>query len=157
MRFAVLFLAAFVCVAQQSDAPTFRARVNLINITFTARDACGKLVHDLSQQEVTLSEDKVPQTVRYFARTSELPLAIGFVVDASDSQSKFVKRHARDVAEFLQDVVGSNDRAFLIGFGNHIRLVADFGTSVPEMLNQFERYTKGNYAGFVELGPKEVL
>lgn len=155
MRLAVLFLAASFGAAQQSDVPTFRARVNLINVTFTASDSSGKLVQDLSQQEVTLFEDNVPQTVRYFARTSELPLAIGIVVDASDSQSKFVKKHARDLSEFLQDVLGPSDRAFLIGFGNHIRMVSDFGATVPEMLSQFERYTK-SVSAFPDVGPKEV-
>src|SRR5947209_5346205 len=148
MRLAVLFLAASFGAAQQSDVPTFRARVNLINVTFTASDSSGKLVQDLSQQEVTLFEDNVPQTVRYFARTSELPLAIGIVVDASDSQSKFVKKHARDLSEFLQDVLGPSDRAFLIGFGNHIRMVSDFGATVPEMLSQFERYTERSASRF---------
>lgn len=155
MRLAVLLLSVCLGIAQDAGTPTFRARVNLINVTFTARDAAGRLVQDLTQQEITLTEDNVPQAVRYFARSSELPLAIGIVVDASDSQSKFVKKHAHDVAEFLQDVLGPNDRAFIVGFGNHIRLVSDFGSNVPEMLNHFERYTKGDYSGFSEFASEE--
>src|SRR5262245_23226692 len=92
--------------ARSSTAPTFHSAVNLVNVTFTARDSSGKLVGDLAQEDVEVLEDYAPQKIRYFARTDSLPLVIGLLVDASDSQGKFLKEHRHDVERFLKDVLG---------------------------------------------------
>ncbi len=55
---------------------------------------------------------------------------------------------------FLQDVLGPKDRAFLVGFGNHIRLVSDFSRSAAKMLDVWKRYEKDT-GRFPKLGPKE--
>lgn len=137
-----------------AQTPRFRANVNLINTTFSVRNGQGKLVGDLNQNEVEVLEDGVPQKISFFARTSDLPLTIGLIVDASDSQSKFFHRHHRDVETFLKDVLGPQDEAFLVCFGNHLRLVSDRTASVPQVINNLKEYEhdKGH---FPELGPKE--
>ncbi len=144
----------FFTASLLAQTPHFRTDVNLINITFSVRDRQGKLVDDLNQNEVEVLEDGVPQRLSFFGRTADLPLTIGLIVDASDSQSKFFHRHHRDVETFLKDVLGPQDQAFLLCFGNHLRLVSDLTASVPQImsnLNDFE-HDKGH---FPELGPKE--
>jgi Ca-activated chloride channel family protein len=42
----------------------------------------------------------------------------------------------------LKDVLGPKDRAFLVYFGNHIRLVSDYSQSSTELIHRFEEYTK---------------
>lgn len=138
-----------------AQTPTFRSDVNLVTLTFTVRDASGKLVDNLSRDDVEVFEDGVPQKIRFFARSSELPLTIGLVVDASDSQRKFIRRHHSDVEKFLQDVLGPKDQAFLLCFGNHLRLVSDLTSSVPDIMRNLESFDH-NKVSFPEIGPPEI-
>jgi Ca-activated chloride channel family protein len=55
---------------------------------------------------------------------------------------------------FFKDVLGPKDRVFLVGFGNHIRLVSDFSQSGADLLEEWKKYQKDT-GRFPELGPKE--
>jgi Ca-activated chloride channel family protein len=54
----------------------------------------------------------------------------------------------------LKDVLGPKDRVFLVGFGNHIRLVSDFSQSSTDLMEGWKRYDKDT-GRFPELGPRE--
>jgi len=75
-------------------------------------------------------------------------------VDFSASQNQFSKQHERDLQVFLKDVLGPKDRVFLVGFGNHVRLISDFSQSGTQMLQQLDTYRHYNDR-FPELGAKE--
>jgi Ca-activated chloride channel family protein len=149
---STLLFGALVLFAQ---TPTFRSDVNLVTVTFTVRDAEGRLVGDLKQDDVEVFEDGVPRKIRFFARSSDLPLAIGLVVDASDSQRKFIHRHHSDVEKFLRNVLGQKDKAFLLCFGNHLRLVSDFGSSPEDIMRNLDLFDRSKQT-FPEIGPKEM-
>jgi Ca-activated chloride channel family protein len=131
-----------------------RVKVNLVSVAFVARDANGALVDNLTQDDVDIFEDAVPQKVAFFSRSSDVPLTLGVVVDASGSQDHFSKQHKNDLEVFFKDVLGPKDRVFLVGFGNHIRLVSDFSASGSDLLDQWKKYQKDT-GRFPELGPKE--
>src|SRR6202022_4618627 len=59
-----------------------------------------------------------------------------------------------DLEAFLKEVLAAKDRAFLVGFGNHIRLVSDFSHSSPEMMECWKRYEK-NTQKVSEIGSPE--
>jgi Ca-activated chloride channel homolog len=149
-----LLLVACVPIAVSAQAPTFRSDVNLVTIAFIVRDN-GRLVGDLGQNDIEILEDGIPQKIRFFARTTDLPLIIGLVVDASNSQSKFIRNHHRDVEKFLNDVLGPQDRAFLVCFGNHLRLVSDLTNSSAQIMQNLDAFDhdKGR---FPEIGPREI-
>jgi Ca-activated chloride channel family protein len=149
---ALLLCCASFLVAQ---TPTFRSDVNLVTITFTVRDSAGRLVENLNQDDLEIFDDGLPQKIRFFARSSDLPLTIGLIVDASDSQSKFIRRHRSDVERFLKDVLGPRDQAFLVCFGNHLRLVSDFTSSVPQIMENLDMFDR-NKGSFPEIGPREI-
>jgi Ca-activated chloride channel homolog len=150
----VAILVVLYLLPGAGQTPTFHSRVNLVNVSFSARDSAGKLVGDLNQDEVEVLEDGIPQKIKFFARTSDLPLTIGLIVDVSDSQEHFLKKHHQHVENFLKDVLGPQDQAFLICFGNHLRLVSDFTSSVPQIMDGFTRFAHGDMH-FPELGPRE--
>jgi Ca-activated chloride channel family protein len=133
---------------------SIRVDVNLVTVGFSARDSNGALVDNLTKDDFEIVEDTVPQKIAYFARSEDVPLTLGLVVDASGSQEHFAKKHEHDLEVFLKDVLGPNDRVFLVGFGNHIRLVSDFARSSAELLDGWKRYEKDSKK-FSELGPKE--
>lgn len=136
--------------------------VNLVNVAFSMRDSRGALVESLAKEDIEIFEDAVPQKISFFARSTDVPLTLGLIVDVSGSQDHFTKQHEQDLEVFLKEVLGPKDRAFLVTFGNHIRLISDFSPSGAEIIERMKEYkdgNKGKHRGksseFPELGPKE--
>jgi VWFA-related protein len=120
------------------------------------RDAAGKLVTDLTQNEVEITEDGVPQKIAFFARSSDVPLNLGLVMDVSGSQQSFIKPHMHDLQAFLKNVLRVQDKAYLMAFANRLTLVNDYSASAKELVNSLEEFQKGK--GRVEypiVGPRE--
>ncbi len=147
---ALLLLFPLAVPAQQKIS----VNVNLVTVSFTARDARGALVDNLTPDDLELLEDNTPQKIAFFAKSTDVPLTLGLIVDASGSQEHFRKHHEKDLELFLKSVLGPKDRAFLLCFGNHLRLVNDFTQSGGDMLQHLKIYEKKPDA-FPEIGPKE--
>jgi VWFA-related protein len=149
---AVCFLP-LLCTGQ----PAFRADVSLVNIDFSVRDTAGKLVTGLTQDDFEVLEDGIPQKIAFFARSQDVPLTLGLVVDASGSQGSFLKPHERDLGAFLRAALTPQDRAFLVCFGNHLRLVADYSTPAHDLSAALAGFDHVRDASeYPELGPKEI-
>src|SRR5450432_3762539 len=52
-----------------------------VTLPVTVRDKKGALVNDLQKNDLTLSEDGRPQTIKSFSRDTNLPLRVGLLVD----------------------------------------------------------------------------
>jgi Ca-activated chloride channel family protein len=143
-----------VAVSLSPGQEPIKVDVRLVNVGFSVRNAQGALVNNLTKDDVELVEDAVPQKIAFFARSQDVPLTLGLVVDASGSQDHFSKQHQHDLEVFLKDVLGPRDRVFLVSFGNHIHLVSDFSQSSGEILDRMARYQHSDKS-FPELGPKE--
>jgi Ca-activated chloride channel family protein len=134
--------------------------VDLVNVAFSVRDAHGALVDNLTKDEVEVFEDAVPQKISFFAKSTDVPLTLGLIVDVSGSQEHFSKKHQHDLEVFLKEALGPKDRAFLVYFANHIRLVSDFSQSGMEIIQRMQESEgrdkrKGKHKEFPELGPAE--
>ena len=166
----IVFIACLAAAAEAQEtpvpAPVLRSTVNLVNVSFTARDTHGALMDTLSADQVAILEDGVEQRIAYFAKSTALPLTLGLIVDASNSQEHFSKKHEKDVEEFVRKVIGPQDRVFLLGFGNHLRLVSDVYSGglqaqpapdaiATEMMEHLKEYEK-KPDRFPEIGPPEV-
>jgi Ca-activated chloride channel family protein len=149
---STLILAALsVSAAAQTE---IRVNVNLVNLVFVARDLRGKLVENLTPDEIELYEDAVPQKIKWFTRSTDLPLTLGLIVDVSGSQDQFGKKHKKDLEVFLNEILRPQDRVFLLCFGNHLRLVSDYTNSADQALENYRKFDDGK-GRFPELGPKE--
>lgn len=133
---------------------TFRVDTSLIDTTFSVRDVNGQLVHGLTQNDFTVTEDGAPQTIRFFFHDTQLPLSIGLIIDSSGSQDKFVKAHEQDIEAFLHQILEPNDQAFAICFGNYLRMVSDYTSSPEKITSGIHRFNKGD-RDFPQIGPKE--
>src|SRR4051794_38155600 len=93
---AFSILAAACAFAQQpaqtpqAEEPTFKGGVNVVNVLCSVRNKQGGLVANLGKDDFEVSEDGKPQTVRYFARETDLPLTIGLLIDVSRSQERLI-------------------------------------------------------------------
>jgi Ca-activated chloride channel family protein len=154
---ATAFLNAQVSIkvdVNQAEQP-IRVDVSLVNVAFTIRDSRGVLVPDLKKEDFDILEDGIPQRIAFFAHSNDAPLTLGLLVDASGSQEHFVKPHHRDLEEFLKQVMEPRDRAFLVCFGNHVRLVSDFSPSPAQALDGLRDFEKGNRR-FPEFEPDDT-
>ncbi len=141
MGIAIVFLATLpFCLGQQ--APAIHVNVRLVNVAFTVRDTTGKLVTNLTKDDFEVLDDGQSQPISFFGRGEDLPLSLGLIVDVSGSQEHFVKAHEHDLGVFLNRVLSPRDRAFLICFGNHLRLAADFTASGSELIDGLRQLEK---------------
>jgi len=154
LRCCVLVLGALCPSSRAAAQNVFHVNVNLVNLGFVARDSQGKLVPNLTADDIDLFEDAVPQKIHSFAKSTDLPLTLGLIVDASGSHDHFGKQHQKDLELFLREVLRPQDRVFVVCFGNHLRLVSDYTNSAEQVLENYERYSKGKEK-FSEIGPKE--
>jgi len=150
LMLAVLVCASLLCRAEEP----IRVNVKLVNLAFSARDSRGALVNNLTKEDVEIFEDAVPQKVSFFARSVDVPLTLGLIVDFSGSQDQFSEKHQHDLEVFLKDILGPKDRVFLIGFGNHLRLISDFSQSGSDVIDRLKRF-QHNSKHFPDIGPKE--
>ncbi len=98
--FALPCLAVLVPAGGAQETPAIRSSVNLVNVSFVARDARGALVDQLKEEDVEILEDSVPQKIAFFAKSLDVPLTLGLIVDASGSQEHFSKKHEKDLEIF---------------------------------------------------------
>ena len=133
---AIFAVAALLAFGQEP----IHVAVNLVNVAFSVRDPKGALVDQLKQDDVEVLEDAVPQKISFFAKSTDVPLTLGLILDVSGSQDHFTKRHEEDLKVFLKEVLGPKDRAFLVTFGNHIRLISDFTSSGDEIIERLLEY-----------------
>jgi Ca-activated chloride channel family protein len=154
MRFGCTVLVFAALAAGLHAQTTIKVDVNLVNLAFVARDAQGQLVGNLTRDDIELYEDAVAQKIHTFAKSTDLPLNLGLIVDVSGSQDPFGKKHRKDLEVFLKEILRPQDRVFLLCFGNHLRLVSDFTNSAEQILENYARFD-GDNSHFPELGPKE--
>jgi len=120
--------------ARGQEAPVFSADVKVVNILATVRNKTGSLVGNLSQDDFSLTEDGRPQTIRYFARESDLPLTLGLMVDTSGSQRRVLDAERGASMRFLDQVVRENkDQVFITQFDTVVQMRQALTSSVGKL------------------------
>lgn len=153
-RACILGVLVFLSGGIATGQAPIRVNVRLVNVAFSARDSSGALLESLTKDDVEVFEDAVAQKISFFAHSMDVPLTLGVILDFSGSQDQFFKQHERDLQVFLKDVLGPKDRAFLVCFGNHVRLVSDFSQSGAQIMQQLDAYRHDDKK-FPDLGPRE--
>jgi VWFA-related protein len=117
------------------QTPTFSSDVKVVNVLATVRDKHGQIVSNLTKDDFKLEEDGRPQTIRYFAKETDLPLTLGLLVDTSPSQRRVLEQERIASYAFLEHLMREDkDKAFVIHFDWEIELLQDL-TSSRKKLN----------------------
>jgi Ca-activated chloride channel family protein len=151
----LFILLALFSFGQEPPEPSIKIDVNLVNVAFLVHDGSGALSGNLTKDDIEVFEDGVKQDVRFFGRSADLPLRLALLADVSGSQEKFIKQHHRDIETFLKSSVAARDRAMLVCFGNHIRVVSDFSSSAEDLLGSLSEFQKDS-RHFPELEPDDT-
>src|SRR5437867_1910226 len=88
---------AFTAVAQagadgqaqgyRSDS-TLKTVTEVVNVYAVVRGRDGRLVRDLQRADFQMTEDSVPQDVRYFSQTTDAPLTLALAIDTTTCQDE---------------------------------------------------------------------
>ena len=121
-------------LARSQDQPVFSTDVKVVNVLATVRNKTGRLMGNLSQDDFVLAEDGRPQTIRYFARETDLPLTLGLMVDTSGSQRRVMDAERGACVRFLDQVVREKkDQVFIMQFDSTVQMKQDLTSSVGKL------------------------
>ncbi|MGH9499707.1 MAG: VWA domain-containing protein [Terriglobales bacterium] len=140
---AVMLILAGVAIASyaqqtQSSQPTpdsdqsgepLKVNVNVVQLFFNVKDKKGGLIPNLTKDQFQVSEDGKPQTIKYFAAESDLPLTLGILFDTSPSQTQVLDMEKVVGGQFLDQILRPKDLAFVMGFDADVDLLQDFTNS----------------------------
>ena len=136
-RREILQVAAVLCgvrLTRGQDQPTFSTSVKVVNVLATVRNKTGSLIGNLGQDDFLLSEDGRPQTIRYFARETDLPLTLGLMVDTSGSQRRVLDAERGASLQFFDQVVRENkDQVFIMQFDSAVQVRQGLSSSVAKL------------------------
>ncbi len=136
-RVAGSCLFLLVCVAplaagQQPEnapapsGPTLKVSTEVVNVYAIVREKKGRLIANLNKDDFELTEDNVPQQVRYFSRQTETPLTLGILIDTSPSQERVLGIEKEEAKAFIRQVLRPKDLAFVLHFDLEVELLQDF-------------------------------
>ncbi len=126
LLFAVLLSASFLIFAQDNDdVVTVDSSTVVINATIT--DAAGNHVSGLKQNQFSIFENGVEQTIDFFA-AAETPFAAVILLDTSGSMEQRVSL-ARSAAIKFLDGIRDSDNASIYRFDSKVSIVQKFSNS----------------------------
>jgi VWFA-related protein len=112
---------------------TLKVNVNVVQLFFNVKDKKGALIPNLTKNDFEVLEDGKPQTIKYFAAESNLPLTLGILIDSSGSQMRVLDMEKEVGGEFLNQILREKDLAFVISFDVNVDLLQDFTNSVHSL------------------------
>jgi VWFA-related protein len=113
---------------------------------FTVKDKSGNLVPHLTENDCSVAEDKVPQTLKHFVAETNQALTLGILLDTSGSQQNVLPLEQQAGSRFLQQVLRQKDQAFLLSFDVNVDLLQDY-TNSPHLLARAMDKAEINTAG----------
>jgi VWFA-related protein len=131
---------------QDVPVTTLKQTVSLVDLFFTVKDKSGELVPHLTKDDCTVTEDKVPQTLKSFVAETHQPLTLGILLDTSGSQQRVLPLEQDVGSQFLERVLKPKDEAFLVSFDVDVDLLQDY-TNNPRLLARAMSKAEINTAG----------
>ena len=112
--------------APDASAPTLviRSSTRIVNLPVVVRDKHGKIIKNLQKDDLILTEDGQPQTIRYFDQDTAEPLTLGLLVDVSSSLGDALDVERSASKDFLHHMLGPQDTAFIVQFGREVDLLS---------------------------------
>jgi VWFA-related protein len=117
----------------QGPAGTVKVNVNVVGLFFNVKDKHGALIPNLTKTDFDVLEDGKPQTIKYFAAESNLPLTLGILIDSSGSQLRVLDMEKDVGGAFLRQILTDKDEAYVIDFNIDASLVQDYTRDVHRL------------------------
>ncbi|MCI0421371.1 MAG: VWA domain-containing protein [Acidobacteria bacterium] len=116
--------------------------VDLVNVVFSVLDKKGKAITDLSQNEVSITEDDATQKITNFTREAGAPVALVVLIDTSNSiRAQFKVEQEAAIDFFHTTVRRRQDKAMLMSFDSTVDILQPF-TDDADLLTKAVRRLK---------------
>ncbi len=116
-------LSAAAALVRARQEPVFTTEIKVVNVLATVRDRKGAFVTNLTRDDFELTEDNRPQSIRYFARETDLPLTLGLMVDTSASQRRVIDAERSASYRFFDRILREDrDQAFVVQFDSAVQI-----------------------------------
>jgi len=144
---ALLLIAATVAFGLTSlgaQTPTFRTGIDLATFGVTVVDRKGEYLTNLTVDDFEVLEDGQKQTIKYFARGTDLEngpeMHVGLLFDTSGSMTEDIKLSRSAAVKFLNTLSEARDMT-LVDFDTEVR-VAKYGQKdFPRMVERIRGRT----------------
>jgi Ca-activated chloride channel family protein len=139
-----------------AQTPTFRTGIDLATFGVTVVDRKGEYLTDLNAENFEIVEDGQKQTLKYFARGTDLEsgpeMHVGLLFDTSGSMTEDIKLSRSAAVKFLNTLSEAKDMT-LVDFDTEVR-VAKYGQrDFPRMVERIRgRTPDGNTALYDAMG-----
>jgi len=146
-RALLLIVAAAITYGMTSlvaQTPTFRTGIDLATFGVTVVDRKGEYLTSLNVEDFEILEDGQKQTVKYFARGTDLEsgpeMHVGLLFDTSGSMTEDIKLSRSAAVKFLNTLSEAKDMT-LVDFDTEVR-VAKYGQKdFPRMVERIRGRT----------------
>src|SRR5438552_19020372 len=112
---------------------TLKVNVDVVQLFFNVKDKKGGLIPNLTKDDFQIFEDGKPQTIKYYAAESNLPLTLGIMIDSSGSQRNVLDMEKEVGGAFLKQLLTDKDEAYVISFDVTVDLLQDFTRDVHRL------------------------
>jgi Ca-activated chloride channel family protein len=109
----------------ENDPVRLNVSVDLVNVSVTVRDASGRYIDGLTQQNFTLLENGLEQKLSFFNHDTQTNLSVGVLVDTSGSMRHKLQQALQTVRE-VSLALSPQDEMFLVTFNDDIELRQKF-------------------------------
>jgi Ca-activated chloride channel family protein len=141
-RAILLLVTALValCVAGlRAQTPTFRTAIDLATFGVTVMDKKGEYLTDLKAEDFEVLEDGQKQTLKYFARGTDIEsgpeLHVGLLFDTSGSMLEDIKLSRSAAIKFLNTLSEAKDMT-LVDFDTEVRVAKYPQRDFPRMVER---------------------
>ena len=110
--------------------------VNLIELPVAVTDGGGIPISGLAQSSFHIRENGKPQNITNFDAASNLPIAVGLLIDHSGSMKPRMEATRTAATEFLKRIIKPTDRAFVAGFSFDATKEAPFVSDIGSLDDQ---------------------
>ncbi len=113
----------------------FRTRTDEVNVIFTVTDKHGKFVKDLKQNEFKILDNNLPpKEIKSFEASTNLPLRVGLLIDASNSiRDRFLFEQQAAIEFLHQTIHPQTDKAFVLAFDEVWDVEQDFTNDLDKL------------------------
>ena len=131
MRSAAALLLTVTLAGDQD----FRAKVNLVTVTATVKDAQGHYVDRLPSENFVLYEDGVRQQIAHFSHSPDAAVSVGILLDVRVNMTRKMKTATYAIERFVGGL-RKDDELFLMTFADAVRVQHEFTTDHPAVLRK---------------------
>jgi VWFA-related protein len=132
-RNTVLLACLFATALLSQDGPPFRSNVEIVVVSCAVVNESGVAVGDLTRDEFRVYDNDVRRPIQNFWMDTDLPLTLGVIIDASESQKEQLSEHRQTAGELLQRILRPGDRAFVVSVDEDVRLRVDLTDAIADI------------------------